>query len=178
MNNDRFKTKSPCVQSRKAYAIVIGKSAQKHPREAPFPQIACKSRRRRPVVLKKCRVRIDLASEPLTQNELSSHQLQISMKLRSLAPLYAMIRPQHLRPVSHFNSLVRLLARMSAGERGVTSSVPVLREDDVFKSLCDPTNRRNDLVSASNSQSSTRTEVVLYVDHQQYVLWLDLHIKA
>ena len=69
-DHDGRKSETACVESRVAYAVVVGQARKKDAREAALLQIAGQARPSGAVVLEEGRIGINLSTESFAQNEL------------------------------------------------------------------------------------------------------------
>lgn len=174
-NDDSFKTESASVESGVAHTVVVGESAEEDAREAAFAQVAGQTGGGGAIVLEECRVGVDLRAKAFAQDEFGAGQLQGGVELRSCASLNAVVWPEGLRAVGHFDGLVGLLAGLGAGEGSVVGRMPVLGEDDVLKARRDLQDGRDDGIAIMHSESPTGAEVVLHVDDEECGLWGGMH---
>ena len=89
-----------------------------------------------------------MGAKAFAEDELGLWQVEGWVEFRAGALLHAVIGPEGLRAVGHFDGFEGLPAGMSAGEGGVVSGVPVLGEDDVLEERSDLVDGRDDLVTA------------------------------
>jgi hypothetical protein len=66
---------------------------------------------------------------------------------------------------------------MRRGEGTMTRGMPILGQDNVIESGCEPVDHGNDGIAVSHGKRAAGAEIVLYVDDQQYIVvtWPDLH---
>lgn len=95
------------IQRRVPHAKVIGQTGKKDTAQTAIAQVAGEAGRSGVVILKKCRIGVDLAAEALAEDELGPQRIEIWMELRTSAALQAVIRPEGLRAVGHFDLLKR-----------------------------------------------------------------------
>ena len=141
-DDERRQTQPPRVERRVAHAIVIGQPGKKDTSQPALLQITRQAGRRRAVVLKECRIGIDLRAEPLAQNQLRLRQLQLRDETPRPAsparsgPAIASARRSSAQSVSK-----GFLPGCARRKRRVTGGMPILREDDVLEQRRDAMNR-------------------------------------
>jgi hypothetical protein len=111
-----FETSLAAVDRRKGDAEIGGEPAQGEAAKPGFLEIAGEPGRRLAVVLAECRIGVDRASEPFSDNQLRMRGLEPRVERRALRLLHAMVRPQDLRAVGDLDRLERPLAAVRAGE--------------------------------------------------------------
>ena len=91
------------------------------------------------------------------------------MKRCAFRSLHAVVRPQHLPTVVHFDRFERLAARVAAREGKMAFGMPVLGERDMLEAPRQRVDGRNHPIALGDRKRAARTEVVLNVDDQQQV---------
>src|SRR5262249_23946817 len=169
LDDDRLETLAMGVLGRVAYAKIERQPGKEDAPQAAFAQITGEPGRRRAVVLIKRRIGIDRASKALADDEGGMRNLQVVAKRGAGGFLHAMIGPEHLKPVSGFDCLKRLLSRMRRCKRQVPGRMPVLGEHDVGELAGDTVDDRHDLVPARHGEAAARAKILLHVDHEENV---------
>ncbi len=130
------------------------------------------------IVLDEGRIRIDLAAEPLADDQLGMRDVEVVAELGAGRTLDAMVRPQDLRAVGDVDQLERLAAGVVRSERLVVRRVPILGQDNVAKLSSQTVDHRDDLVAVRHRQRTLRTKVVLDVDDEKNVAFADGKVCA
>ena len=128
------------------------------------------------VVFEKGRIGIDVDVVPFAQNQLARVEMQRRMKVGAGGALYAMVRPEDLRPVWSLDIVERPSSVMTGGEREMPGRMPVLSEYYVIEFACCPVDWHDYSISMRNSKRPTRTEVILHIDNDEYILGCNLHV--
>src|SRR6056297_3739129 len=92
-------------------------------------QVSLEPRRRLVIVLEEGGVAVDLAAEALTDDKISRVRVEPRVKRGTLGADNAMVGPEDLRTVGHFDHRQGLGTGVLAGERGMARGMPVLCED-------------------------------------------------
>lgn len=124
------------------------------------------------IILDEGRVGVDVAAEAFTDDEFGVREVKTRVEGCPWTVLEAVFGPEGLKPVSSLYCLVRSLIRVGRGVRDVARRVPVLREDNVIESSTKSVYERDDCVSICNRQGSSRAKVVLEIDDEKGVRWL------
>ena len=151
-NDLRFEPQPSRIQRRIPNAIVVSQSDQKNASQPSLAQISAEPSRRGPVIFKEGRVRIDVRSKTLAQNQLSLRKMKRRMKLRTPCPLNAVIGPERLRSVGKVDRLEMPLTLMHTGKRMVSRRMPVLSQQHVFEGRRNTVNDIDDLIAISNGK--------------------------
>jgi hypothetical protein len=101
-----------------------------------------------------------------------------SMKLRAVAALDTMVRPQRLLAITKLYLLEGPLPRVGTGERPMAGWVPVLGEDDVLEERRDFVDDGDDFIAARDGELPAGAEIVLHVDDDEEVVMGDVHRAA
>ena len=175
-HNYGLEAQALCVERRVSHAKIVSQPAEEDPHEASFAQIASQAGGRGAVIFEEGGVGIDFGTETFTQNQLGLRKMQGRMKLRAWSALNAMIGPQRLRAIGHFDLLEGTLAGMRLGEGSMARAVPILGKDDVSEQGREGMNDGNNLVAAWDGERSAGAEVALDVEDQQDVMGSNSHL--
>src|SRR5690606_7444574 len=108
----RLETLPHRIERRKADTEIRRQTGERHALDAALLQIAGKTGGGNMVVFEKGRVAVDLTAESFADNELGLGPFKFGVKGCTLTSLHAMIRPQGLLAIVHFDPVERLLARV------------------------------------------------------------------
>ena len=95
-----------------ADAVVVGKTREEEPFEAAFAKVACETRWGDVIVLKKCRVAIDISAESFAEDEFGVRDIEAGMEVGAASALNAVIGPEGLGAVLDFDAREGLRARV------------------------------------------------------------------
>ena len=113
--------------------------------------------------------------EPLAQQQLSLRKVKRRMKVCTPCPLNAVIWPKRLCSMGNLDRIEMPLSLVHAGKRMMPRRMPVLSQDDVLERRRNAMNDLDDLVAVGNSERSTRTKIILNIDHDQRTRGTRLH---
>ncbi len=164
-----------------ADAEVVGEAAEEEAGESAFAEVAGESGGSVVVVLEEGGVAVDVGAEAFAEDELGVGDVEGWVEGCAGGVLEAVIGPEGLGSVRGLDGVVGLLL-VRGGEGDVVGGVPVLGENDVVESLGEGVDGGHDVVGAGDGERSAdavegRAEVVLEIDDEEGVGWLEVHAE-
>ncbi len=128
------------------------------------------------IIFKEGRIAVDLGAKSFAKNQIGRIKTQAGVKFCPGRAFHAVIRPKRLRSIGHFDLTEGRSARVLAGERGMFSRMPILRQHDSPKFWHHRVDPRDDLIALCDRQRAAGTKIVLNINDNQGCMCLVHHV--
>src|SRR6266498_749099 len=116
--------------------------------------------------------------DSLVEHMSDSARVERWSKLSSVRVLNTVHWPQDLFDSVEHDAIPRFLALMICREAAVVGRMPILRRDDEIKVPLQFVGERDDFITVWHGQRATGQKVILKIDNDQYVHWLEVISKS